>query len=140
MAGVQEERRQAPRYPVEVRVEFRHLGRPDDTFADLSRDISAGGVFIDTTVALPLGTELALEIAPAAGGPAIRLRAEVVRIEEQPGETGSKATSRIRGMALKFLDATGAYGPEINRLLGLAKQMQREGSHAQSSSKAAKKR
>src|SRR5262245_25068985 len=132
MAGVLEERRQAPRYAVEVRIEFRHLGRPDDTFADLTRDISAGGVFVDTTVALPLGTEVSLEIAPGGGAEPIRLRAEVVRIEEQPGQTGSKATSRTRGMGLKFSDLEGGAGPDVQRLLTLARQMQ-QGSHAQSS-------
>jgi hypothetical protein len=118
-----QERRQAPRFPVEVRVEFKHLGRPQDSFADLSSDLSAGGVFVKTSVGLELGTELALEIAPGPGAPPILMRAEVVRVEEEPGATGSKATTRTKGMALKFIDADQA---ELSRLLNLANQMTRE--------------
>ncbi|MCC7381965.1 MAG: PilZ domain-containing protein [Deltaproteobacteria bacterium] len=136
----QEERRQAPRYSVELKVEFRHLGRPQDTFADLTRDISAGGIFVDTTVGLPLGTEVALEITPSGDVTPIRVRAEVVRVEEQPGQTGSKATTRTRGMALKFLEVEGGSATDINRLLGLVNQVQREGSHAHSGGKTGKKR
>lgn len=139
MGSSHQERRQSARIPVELRIEARHLGRPEDTFAEITQDISAGGVFVATTVGLELGTELALEITPGGGAPAILLRAEVVRIEEQPGETGSRATSRTRGMALRFLDAD-ASSPEVTRLLSLAKQMQREGAHAQSSGKSPKKR
>lgn len=135
----QQERRSSARIPVELRVEFRHLGRPEDTYADITRDISAGGVFVGTTVGLELGTELALEITPGPGASPIMLRAEVVRIEEQPGQTGSRATSRTRGMALKFVDPDAA-ASDIARLLSLAKTLQREGPNAQSSGKNAKKR
>jgi hypothetical protein len=136
MSSSQTERRQSTRIPVELRIELRHLGRPDDTFADITQDISAGGVFVATTVGLELGTELALEVTSGPGAPPILLRAEVVRVEEQPGLTGSRATSRTRGMALKFIDAD---DEQITRLLNIAKQMQREGAHAQPSAKTKKR-
>jgi hypothetical protein len=131
------ERRQAPRFPVELRIEFKHLGRPLDSFQDLSKDISAGGVFVKTSVGLELGTELSLEIAPGPGAAPILMRAEVVRVEEEPGATGSKATTRTKGMALKFLDTDAG---ELSRLLNLANQMLREKGHDQSNAGAARKR
>jgi hypothetical protein len=111
--------------PVELHIEFRHLGRPSETYADICRNLSAGGVFLDTTVGLELGTEVDLEITPGAGSKPIKMRAEVVRVEEEPVSTGSKVTTRTRGMALRFLDSD---ANEISRLLTLANQMHSEGS------------
>ncbi|MEQ8278135.1 MAG: PilZ domain-containing protein [Deltaproteobacteria bacterium] len=114
------ERRQSPRLPVELHVEFRHLGRPSESYAEISRNLSTGGVFLDTTVVLELGTEVALEIAPGPGTRPIRMRAEVVRVEEEPVATGSRVTTRTRGMALQFLDSD---PHEIQRLVTLAQHM-----------------
>jgi hypothetical protein len=86
--------------------------------------MSSGGVFLDTTVGLELGTEVDLEIAPGPGVRPIKMRAEVVRVEEEPVTTGSKVTTRTRGMALRFLDCDPT---EVQRLMTLANQMQNEG-------------
>lgn len=118
------ERRRSPRLPVELHVELRHLGRPSETYADICRNVSAGGVFLDTTVGLELGTEVDLEITLSPGAKPIKMRAEVVRVEEEPVTTGSKVTTRTRGMALRFLESD---ANEISRLLSLANQMHSEG-------------
>lgn len=125
MTGPGGERRKSPRLPVELHVEFRHLGRPSETYGDICRNLSAGGVFLDTTVGLELGTEVALEIAPGPGMRPIKMRAEVIRVEEEPVTTGSKVTTRTRGMALRFLEDCDPN--EVQRLLTLANQMQSEG-------------
>jgi len=117
------ERRRSPRVLAELRVEFRHLGRPSETYEHLTRDLSQGGVFIQTTVGLELATPVALEIAPGRGAAPICLRAEVVRVEEEPAAPGSRTTNRTRGMALRF---TGNDADELERLIALAEQMQRE--------------
>src|SRR5688572_10551970 len=117
------DRRKSPRLPVELHVEFRHLGRPNETYADICKNLSSGGVFLDTTVGLELGTEVDLEIAPGPGVRPIKMRAEVVRVEEEPVSTGSKVTTRTRGMALRFLDSD---PNEIARLMTLANQMHSE--------------
>lgn len=101
-------------------MEFRHLGRPSETYAEISRNLSTGGVFLETTVALELGTEVSLEIAPGPGTRPIRMRAEVIRVEEEPVSTGSKVTTRTRGMALRFLDSDPS---EVQRLMALAQHM-----------------
>ena len=120
------ERRRAARMPVELHIEFRHLGRPKETFADLSRNLSAGGVFIDTTVGLELGTEVALEVSPGPGTRAIKVRAEVVRVEEERVGTGSKVTSRTRGMALTFIEPDPG---EMSRLMTLVRHLSGEETH-----------
>lgn len=115
-----EDRRRSPRVPAELRVEFKHLGRPKDSYAELTKNLSAGGVFVGTTVALEVGTEVALEIAPGPGAKPIRLRAEVVRVEEEHVSTGSRVTARARGMGLSF---KGSDPTEVRRLIDLSERM-----------------
>lgn len=129
------ERRRSPRLPVELHVEFRHLGRPTESFAEIVRNLSSGGVFLETSVGLELGTEVALAIAPGPGARPIRMRAEVVRVEEEPVTTGSKVTARTRGMALRFLDSDPR---ELSRLMQLAEHMSAagaDGSHVRNRTK-----
>ncbi len=124
MSQPSSERRRAPRLPVEMHVEFRHLGRPHESFADIARNMSAGGVFIDSSVGLSLNTEVQLEIAPGPGSRPIKLQAQVVRVEEEAVGTGSKVTTRTRGMALRFLSSSDPQ--EMQRLLALANHLSNE--------------
>ena len=105
MAQPGSERRESPRVLVELRVEFRHLGRPTETYADIIRNLSQGGVFLDTSVGLPVNTEVELEVSPGPGARPIRLTAEVVRVEEEPVGTGSRVTTRTRGTGLGLPNA-----------------------------------
>ena len=123
MSGSGSERRQSPRVLVELRVEFRHLGRPSESYADIIRNLSDGGVFLDSSVALAMGTGVELEISPGPGARAIRLKAEVVRVEEEPVGTGSRVTARTRGMALQFVNPDPS---ELSRLMGLARHLSTE--------------
>jgi len=117
------ERRRHARLPVQLRVEFRHLKRPEETFADTVRNVSGGGIFVATTVGLPEGTLLSLDVRPGPGLRPIRLQAEVVRVEESWGETGSRQEGRTRGMGLRFV--TNEPG-EMERLLALARSVAEE--------------
>lgn len=126
MADSEADRRRSPRTPVELRVEFRHLGRPSESYADIIRNLSQGGVFLGSSVVLPLGTQVELEVSPGPGARAIRLRGSVVRVEEEPVGTGSRVTARTRGMALEFVDPDPG---ELNRLMGLARHLSAEGNH-----------
>ncbi len=112
--------------PVELHVEFRHLGRPRETFADLTKSLRAGGVFIDTTVVLDKGTRVVLEVSPSPGSRAIRVQAQVAGVEEERVGTGSKVTSRTRGMELTFLDPDPG---EMSRLMTLARHLSSEETH-----------
>jgi uncharacterized protein (TIGR02266 family) len=132
MAQPGSERRESPRVLVELRVEFRHLGRPNETYADIIRNLSQGGVFLDTSVGLPVNTELELEVSPGPGARPVRLAAQVVRVEEEPVGTGSRVTTRTRGMALRFVNADPS---EVSRLMGLARHLSAEGGHGRDTSK-----
>lgn len=103
-----------------MRVEFRHLKRPEETFADTARNVSEGGLFVATTVGLEAGTLVALDIRPGPGVRPIHIKAEVVRVEEVWGETGSRQDTRTRGMGLRFVAAEPG---ELARLTALARSM-----------------
>lgn len=126
MAESGAERRQSPRHAVELRVEFRHLGRPSETHAEIIQNLSQGGVFLGTSVVLPLETQVELEVSPGPGARPIRLLGEVVRVEEEPVGRGSRVTRRTRGMALRFVNPDPA---ELNRLMSLARHLSSEGRH-----------
>jgi uncharacterized protein (TIGR02266 family) len=53
------ERRQHPRLSIAVEVDF---GSEHNFYSAKTRDISVGGLFIDTDVALPLGTLVKLDL------------------------------------------------------------------------------
>lgn len=120
MAG---ERRRSTRLPVEMRVQFRHLRRSQETFAEVAKNVSLGGLYVESTVGFEPGTRVELEILPGPGARGIRVAAEVVRVEEEQAETGSRTDGRSRGMGLRFLEADPR---EMERLIALAEAMAKE--------------
>ena len=106
-----------------MRVEFRHLKRPEETFAETVRDVSDGGLFVATTVGLEPGTLVSLDIRPGPGVRPIHIKAEVVRVEESWGETGSRQEGRTRGMGLRFVASEPG---EVERLSALARALAAE--------------
>lgn len=102
MTSAERERRRSRRFRVELSVAFRHLGRPEETFAELARDISEGGVFIETSVGLPVGTPVAVEVLGVPGGRPVTVDGEVVRVEWNAGNTGSTVENGDRGLAVEF--------------------------------------
>jgi c-di-GMP-binding flagellar brake protein YcgR len=67
-----EEKRQHPRAPLATQVEY-----PEGTLIGFSKDISAGGMFIELTKPIPVGTTLNLIFHLEDGGDAVRAEAEV---------------------------------------------------------------
>lgn len=118
--GNDSERREYPRISAELHVEFSHLGGAEASHAEVAENISSGGVFLRTSVVLPVGTVMSLTISPGPSQPPIRLEAEVVRTVTTSGTTGSVAEASPYGMGLKFLDAP---GDAIDRLLAVARSM-----------------
>jgi len=100
-----------------MRVELRHLKRPEETFAETVRNVSGGGLFVASTVGLTPGTLVALDVRPGPGVRPIHIKAEVVRVEESPAETGSRQEGRTRGMGLAFVASEPG---ELERLLTIA--------------------
>ncbi len=54
-----EDRREDPRTPIELKVEYKRL---NSFFADYTRNISHGGTFIRTEKPLPIGTEFMFQL------------------------------------------------------------------------------
>lgn len=90
-----EERRQAPRAPIELKVEYKRL---NSFFADYTRNLSKGGTFIATSKPLPVGTEFLFRlIVPKLQEP-LEIRGEVAWVV-----TAEEATpNRPAGMGIQF--------------------------------------
>lgn len=88
------ERRNQPRAPVELRVEYKRL---NSFFADYTRNISRGGTFIRTPKPLPVGTEFVFSlIVPGLAEP-LSVRGRVQWIVEPGGPSGNDP-----GMGIQF--------------------------------------
>lgn len=109
------ERREWPRFPVKMAVELRHLGRPDESVEDLARNLSAGGVFVETSVVFEPGTAVEVEVR-GRGNTEVALKALVVRVESEPSEIGSTRRNPVRGMALRFFEASPEQIEELTQL------------------------
>lgn len=89
-------RREHPRGPIELKVEYRRLNA---FFADYARNISKGGTFIATDKPLPIGTEFVFKLfIPSLDRP-LELRGKVKWI----AEVGDHSKSSEPGMGIKFL-------------------------------------
>jgi uncharacterized protein (TIGR02266 family) len=71
----QSERRRAQRAELIVRVDYATV---DEIFTEFTRDINAGGLFIETDKPCPTGTEVAMHFS-LPGGEAIETVGRVVR-------------------------------------------------------------
>jgi Tfp pilus assembly protein PilZ len=96
------DRRQTKRMEARLEVRFEDLGRPDLGPGHLIENLGQGGVFVATTVGLPLGTTLTLRIRLDAPAAPVRIQARVVHVLEQPSVTGSASVGRVRGLGLAF--------------------------------------
>jgi c-di-GMP-binding flagellar brake protein YcgR len=68
-----EEKRQHPRAPLATQVEY-----PQGTLIGFSKDISVGGMFIELTKSIPVGTRLQVLFHLEDGGDAVKAEAEVM--------------------------------------------------------------
>ena len=100
MPSDERERRHAPRLPVELDVSVRDLGRPEESREAVLRNIGVGGVFIETSVGLPLGTAVQLDVE--VDGEKVSVEGQVIRVEWQSGRSGASAERRVRGLAVEF--------------------------------------
>lgn len=86
-------KRQSPRRPIRVDLD---LIEGDRIIPVYSKDVSRGGIFIETSKPLPVGTVVTLQyILPRRSYP-VKIRGRVVHVVTAP--------SRSCGMGIKFLD------------------------------------
>jgi len=94
------ERRKAERKPFSLSVQY---ATEHEILTDFPRDISSGGMFIETSASLPVGQQLTLTFTPPKGKTPIKVTAEVVWAG--PGGVGVrfKAASKELGRMIKKL-------------------------------------
>ncbi len=90
------ERRNSERLPVEMWVEE---ATDRELYFQRSANISRGGIFLERTIPHTLGTEVSLRFTLPGDEEPIRVKGEIVNVnEDQPG----------LGMGIKFLDLSEA--------------------------------
>jgi type IV pilus assembly protein PilZ len=108
--GEERDRREAPRTPIELKVEYKKL---NTFFADYTRNICKGGTFIKTRKPLDEGTEFVFKlIVPKLEAP-IAIRGEVkwvVREGQPPPPSAPPGSAAEPGMGIRFL-----YGSDEER-------------------------
>lgn len=93
------ERRSAPRVPARLRINYGVEGR--DVLTDYSVNLSSGGVFIETTEALPADTPLFLEFSLPESGKTIRCKGRVAWVNHPEKILSPQMPP---GMGVQFLD------------------------------------
>jgi type IV pilus assembly protein PilZ len=92
---MEDDRRRAPRAPIELRVEYKRL---NTFFADYTKNISRGGTFISTEKPLPIGTEFVFALGVPSMAEPLRLRGKVIWITEPHESTRANPA----GMGIEF--------------------------------------
>jgi len=90
-----DERRRAPRAPIELKIEYRRL---NTFFADYTKNISRGGTFIGTEKPLSVGTEFVFALGVPGMPEPLRLRGKVIWVT--PLHEATKANPA--GMGIEF--------------------------------------
>jgi len=90
-----QERRKYPRIKLITKV--AHI-REDKFHYFYSRDLSAGGIFLETDHPYPVGTELELEFPLPEVSERIRIKGKVVRVVE----TSEQYKGKTPGMGIQF--------------------------------------
>lgn len=83
-------RRQYPRAEIHVRTKLSLADNPERTFeASLPTvNLSVGGMFLESSYFLRLGTKLAISLQLPGRGREVRVKGEVVRVESKQGQAG----------------------------------------------------
>lgn len=90
-----DERRRAPRAPIELKVEYKRL---NTFFADYTKNISRGGTFIGTQRPLAVDTEFVFALTVPNLQEPLRLRGKVIWVV--PTEEATKGNPA--GMGIEF--------------------------------------
>ena len=89
------EKRQHPRAPIELKVEYRRL---NTFFADYTKNISRGGTFIKTAKPLPVGTDFLFKLFV----PTLEEPIEIAGVVQWVIEPGNEAPGEHPGMGIQF--------------------------------------
>jgi type IV pilus assembly protein PilZ len=99
------EARNHPRVPIDLKVDYRRMNA---FFADYTRNISKGGMFIKTATPLEVGARFVVRLRLPAHPEGLELMADVV---------WSSAVGESPGMGLKFVYASDEQRREFERFV-----------------------
>ena len=102
---VKRERRGARRVQIEIPVAFCNIEGPSPTNAEVTQDVSAGGLLVRTRAVFERGTVLQLWIGSPQGSELITMQAEVIRTQDDSSLTPVTAGSEKKRMVVRFIDA-----------------------------------
>lgn len=96
MQAVTEENRRAPRLPVEVKVDYRSLGR---FITDYTKNLSRRGVFVATSMPLPVGERVRIRLTVPDSDAPFALDGVVKWVASR-----QERDAHEPGMGIEFLD------------------------------------
>lgn len=105
-------RRRSKRVATRLRCEFESMRNFEKA---VITNFSCGGVFIETSSPLPIGTKLSIVISIEEIGDGIELSGEVVSQNFRPGTAGEQ-----NGMGIRFLGSSRKIGDSVRRLYALS--------------------
>lgn len=95
--GLEDEQRTSRRIRTTLKASIQQLGKSTQTFEEITRDLSGGGAFLETDAKAKVGDRFELVLdTREPNQDALRLQAEVVRVEGRPRA----------GLAIRFLDTS----------------------------------
>ncbi len=95
MAKKQSEKRKEPRIPVRIRIQYETA---DKFFEDYIRNLSLGGIFVETSKPLPVHTKLKIQLSlPEMEEPLV-----VDGVVVHTLRVGREAAQPVNGMGIKF--------------------------------------
>lgn len=103
------DRRESVRVPTRIRVEFKTEGRVRDA---VIRNLSRGGIFIETPFALEVGTKFVLRIHIRSSDKTLDVPARVVS-----ENVGDGFSTQVLGMGVAFEPLTPEQSDQIDELL-----------------------
>jgi len=98
MKGI--ERRRFVRIPVKIRMLARYEGEESGQLYFFSKNLSAGGVFLESDILLEKGTKIYIEFVLPTEQKLIIVKSEVVWIKEDTGQQSSGTS----GMGIRFIN------------------------------------
>lgn len=107
---MQPEQRRSRRAPVELRVVYE---RWNSFFADYTKDISKGGLFVQTDAPLALGTYLEFQVTLPDAPRAVRLHGQVVWVTRREDAHGDQ----VCGMGIHLLWKSDAAREEFEKMV-----------------------
>jgi uncharacterized protein (TIGR02266 family) len=108
---MKEERRQHPRLSMSVEVDF---ASEHNFYAAKTRDISVGGLFIETDIALPIGTRLRVDVKFSQK----QLHADAEVTWALVGDD-----NQVEGVGVRFIDLSDSAKKKIEAFMGLRAPM-----------------